>query len=85
MQVCTEGKGALHERSYPAMHSPGSSMGKVTVSPPCQGHDSGAWQSGFYLSHRLRKTTLTRNKPTARRSGAPPALLAGICLSGPSH
>ena len=40
--------------------------------------------SGFFFCHRLRETTPTENEPTAGRSGAPPASLAGICLSEPS-
>ena len=54
---------------------------RSTRDPPCQGHGTVAWQSGFCISHSLRETTPTENKSTAGRSGAPPALLAGICLN----
>ena len=58
---------------------------RSTRDPSCQGHGTVAWQSGFCISHSLRETTSTENKSTAGRSGAPPALLAGICLNEPSY
>ena len=49
--------------------------------------NAGTWCTWytFCFSHRLRETSPTENEPTVGRSGAPPASLAGICLSEPSH
>ena len=38
---------------------------RSTRDPPCQGHGTVAWQSGFCISHSLRETTPTENKSTA--------------------
>ena len=64
---------------------PGSPWARRNTRQACQGHETVAWQSGFFFfGHRLRETAPTENEPTAGRSGAPPASLAGICLSEPS-
>ena len=62
---------------------PGSPWARRNTRQACQGHEIVVWQSGCFC-HRLREKTSTENQPTAGRSGAPPASLAGISLSEPS-
>ena len=73
-----------HEPPYPAMHSSGQPLGKVQHLLDLSRSRHCCLAVRFFFCHRLRETTPTENEPTAGRSGAPPASLAGICLSEPS-
>ena len=61
---------------------PGSHWARRNIVRPVKVTKLLPGRQGFFC-HRLRETTPTENKPSAGRSGAPPASLAGICLSEP--
>ena len=62
---------------------PGSHWARRNIVRPVKVTKLLPGRQGFFC-HRLRETP-TENKPSAGRSGAPPASLAGICLSEPSR